>query len=102
MRNLFFLNNVNTDALSIVNQISILGKETSMILIQEAIHLALKDTRHTREMKRLLDNGVKVLLLEQDVVERGVADLLLNNVELIDYDRLIDFLFLENQRVINL
>jgi sulfur relay protein TusB/DsrH len=102
MRNLFFLNSLNTDALSIVKKVSKLGRETSIILIQDAINLALKDTRHTREMKSMLDNGVKVLLLDQDVKKRGLEDLLINNVELVDCDSLIDFLFLENQRVINL
>jgi sulfur relay protein TusB/DsrH len=102
MKNLFFLNTLNTDALSIVKKISEQGRETSIILIQEAILLALNNTEHTREMRSLLDNGVRVLLLDQDVEKRGVDDLLINNVELIDYDRLIDFLFLENQQVINL
>jgi sulfur relay protein TusB/DsrH len=85
-----------------IKKSSKLGRETSIILIQDAIHLALKDTQHARELKSLLNSGVKVLTLDQDVKKRGVADLLINNVELLDYDRLIDFLFLENQRVINL
>jgi sulfur relay protein TusB/DsrH len=102
MKNLFFLNTLNTDALSIVKKISKLGRETSILLIQEAIHLALKDTLHTQEMNSLVDSGVKVLLLDQDVAKRGLDDHLITNVELIDFDAIIDLLFLENQRVINL
>ncbi|WXG39237.1 MAG: sulfurtransferase complex subunit TusB [Candidatus Freyarchaeum deiterrae] len=102
MRTLIFLNKKEFDSLTLVEKLKEKGKDVGVVLIQDAVYLALGNNEHSGAVKDLLGKGVSFHALAKDLEKRGVQDYLISDVELIDYDRLIDLLFSEDQRVINL
>nr|MDO8081310.1 DsrH/TusB family sulfur metabolism protein [Candidatus Freyarchaeota archaeon] len=102
MKTLFFLNKKEFDSLTLVEKLKEKGEEVGVVLIQDAVYLALGNNEHSGAVKDLLGKGVGFHVLAKDAERRGVQDYLISDVELIDYDRLIDLLFSEGQRVINL
>jgi sulfur relay protein TusB/DsrH len=102
MKTLLFLNKKEFDSLTLVDILKEKGEEVGVVLIQDAVYLALGNNEHSGAVKDLLSKGVGFHLLAKDVEKRGVQDYLISDVDLIDYDQLIDLLFSENQRVINL
>ena len=101
MTTLIFKKNFDLDFLSIV-EILRKKEEVNVILVQDAIYLALRNTEHSSAIEHAVDEGVKFHLLKKDVEKRGILLNLIPTVELLTYDQVIDLLFLEGQRVINL
>jgi sulfur relay protein TusB/DsrH len=102
MKTLIFLNKFNLNLFPLAETLREKQEEVSVILIQDAIYLGLKNGEHSEATKHAIEKGVKFHLLTKDVERRGVIHHLISDLELIDYDRLIDLLFREDQRVFNL
>ncbi len=101
MKTLIFLNRLDFDSLLIIEKLREKGEEVEVILIQDAVYLALENEGGTN-LKRPMEKGVNFYVLERDVEMRGIKTHLVPKLELIDYDRLVDLLFSDNHRVINL
>lgn len=101
MKTLIFKKFFDLNFLSIVETLRN-KEEVTVILFQDAIYLALKNTEYSTAITHVVEEGVKFYLLKKDVEKRGILLNLIPNVELINYDQFIDLLFLEDQRVINL
>lgn len=102
MKTLLFLNKLDYDFLPLAEKLKEKGEEVEVVLIQDAVYLALENNGYSEEMRHVIEKGVKFHILEKDVQNRGVLTHLIPNLDFIDYDRLVDLLFSENQRVINL
>lgn len=102
MKTLLFLSKFNLGCLPLAEMLSEKDEEVSIVLIQDAIYIALKNSEYSEATRHAIEKGVKFHLLAKDVERRGVLNNLISDLELIDYDRLIDLLFREDQRVINL
>ncbi len=74
----------------------VLKIDAELLLMQDAV---LYVNKNVETNNRLASH--KVYAVKQDAVKRGLMDRLLDNVELVDYDMLVDLLFSEKQ-VINL
>jgi sulfur relay protein TusB/DsrH len=102
MRTLLFLNKKEVDSLTLIERLKEKGEDVGVVLVQDAVYLSLGNNEHSGAVKDLLGKGVNFHVLAKDLEKRGVQDYLISDMELIDYDRLIDLLFSEDQRVINL
>jgi len=101
MKTLIFKKNFDLDFLSMIKTLRNHG-EVKVILFQDAIYLALRNTKYSRAIEHAIEEGVKFHLLKKDGEKRGILLNLISNIKLINYDQFIDLLFHEDQRVINL
>ncbi|GEM_PF-1558895 len=102
MKTLIFLNRLNFDFIPIVEKLREKGEDVEVILIQDAVYLALENNGRNQNLESAIGKGVKFYVLERDVEIRGIKTHLQPNFKLIDYDQLADLLFSDNNRVINL
>jgi len=101
MRTLIVLKENEYEALSTVESLEKRGGEIALVMMLDAVYMATVAEENTA-VKDMMEKGSKVLLLKSDVERRGLEKRLLPGVELIDYEGLIDILFSEDQRVLNL
>ncbi len=78
------------------------NEEVSAVLSQDAVYMVVKKPITNSDIDKALQSGVKIYLLSKDAQKRGITKNLANGVELLDYDRLVDFLAQDNQKVINI
>jgi sulfur relay protein TusB/DsrH len=102
MRTLIFLNKFDPTFLSIALNMRAKDQEVSAVLSQDAVYMALKSSAKATDLSQAIKGGVKIYLLSKDVQRRGINEKLTNDLDLIDYDQLVDLLAQENQKVINL
>jgi sulfur relay protein TusB/DsrH len=101
MKTLIFQKKYDPDFLPLTEMLK-KKEEVNVILFQDAIYLAVKNAEHSKTIKNAIEKGVKFYLLKKDAEKRGILNNLISNLELINYDKFIDLLFLKDQRVINL
>lgn len=58
-------------------------KDAEVVLIQDGIYM---------DIKRLGDSGSKVYAVKDDVEKRGYGEIIPDNVEIIDYGKLVDLI----------
>jgi len=97
LKTLIFLNKLDDGFLFLIE-----GLRVSVVLIQDAVYLAVRGNKRSEAVQRAVERGVSFHHLERDVNVRGIRDHLLPGVELVDYDGLVDILFSEDQTVVNL
>jgi sulfur relay protein TusB/DsrH len=83
---------INANDMNALKQV--LGLETDVLLLQDGVYLLNKALNIN-----LGDR--KVHALDVDVQKRGLSDRLVDEVELIDYDGMVDLLF-SSETVVNL
>jgi len=101
MRTLVLLKAFDPELLSTVKELRGRGEEIEVVLLQDAVYLALRDSKHSEAVYDAIRMGVKFHLLTRDVERRGVLDRVFPDLSLIDYGRLVDLLFGEGTRVLN-
>ncbi len=101
MRTLIVLKENEYEALGTVESLEKRGGEIAMVMMLDAVYMATVAEDNTA-VKDMMEKGSKIFLLKRDVERRGLEKRLLPGVELIDYEGLIDILFSEDQRVLNL
>jgi sulfur relay protein TusB/DsrH len=58
-------------------------KDAEIVLIQDGIYL---------DVRKIENSGNKVYAIKDDVKKRGYTEILYKNIELIDYDKLVDLI----------
>jgi sulfur relay protein TusB/DsrH len=58
-------------------------KDAEIVLIQDGIYL---------DVRKIENSGNKVYAIKDDVKKRGYTEILSKNIELIDYDKLVDLI----------
>ena len=101
MRTLIVLKENEYEALGTAESLEKRGEEIALVMMLDAVYMATV-AEENAAVKDMMEKGSKVLLLRSDVERRGLEKRLLPGVELIDYEGLIDILFSEDQRVLNL
>ena len=101
MRTLIVLKENEYEALGTVESLEKRGGEIALVMMLDAVYMATV-AKENAAVKDMMEKGSKVFLLKRDVERRGLEKRLLPGVELIDYEGLIDILFSEDQRVLNL
>ena len=101
MRTLIVLKEKDPEPLGLAETIGERGGDVAFVLMLDAVYMATVAEENTA-VKDMMEKGSKVFLLKSDVERRGLEKRLLPGVELIDYEGLIDILFSEDQRVLNL
>lgn len=101
MRTLIILKDKDPEPLSTAEILREKGEDVGIVLMLDAVYMAT-GTEKDIPVKSMMENGVDFILLKRDVERRGLSTRLLPGVELVDYERLMDILFSEDQRVLNL
>jgi len=69
-----------------------------IVLMMDASYLALKG----EEIPQKINGGMSVYVLKDDVKRRGIQDLLIPEVQVIDYEEFIDLVLDSNVKTLNL
>ena len=69
-----------------------------IVLMMDASYLALKG----EEILQKINGGMSVYVLKDDVKRRGIQDLLIPEVQVIDYEEFIDLVLDSNVKTLNL
>ena len=101
MRTLIVLKENEYEALGTAESLEKRGEEIALVMMLDAVYMATV-AEENPAVKDKMEKGSKVFRLKSDVERRGLEKRLLPGVELIDYEGLIDILFSEDQRVLNL
>jgi sulfur relay protein TusB/DsrH len=91
MSRLIVLNTHSDDTLD-----KALKTDSEVVLMQDAVFFTNKNVEANNKLR-----DHKVYALESDVVKRGLKDMLIDGVELLDVDALVD-LFFSGKTVINM
>ena len=102
MGKLLVLKEEETDALKWANRLREKGEDVGLILMLDAVYLAKNSGENASVMKEIIEAGVEVFTLRRDAERRGLIKMLQSVVRLVDYDDLIDLMFSDGQRVLNL
>ena len=70
----------------------------TIVLMMDASYLALKG----EEILQKIKGGMSVYVLKDDVKRRGILDLLIPEVQVIDYEEFIDLVMDSNVKTLNL
>jgi sulfur relay protein TusB/DsrH len=102
MRTLIFINKFDPTFLPIALNMRAKNQEVSAVLSQDAVYITLRNSETASDLSQATKAGVRIYLLSKDVQKRGINEKLANDLNLIDYDQLVDLLAQEDQKVINL
>ncbi len=102
MKTVLFLNKFDPTFVPLALKMQAKNEGVCAILGQDAVYLALKNSKAAPDISEAAGAGIKIYLLSKDVQKRGITEKIAANLELIDYDQLVDLLAEENQKVINL
>lgn len=75
--------------------------DVGICLLQDAVYLGCKGRRVNRTLSTALKHGIPVFAAKKDVELRGLQTLLYPEINVIDYDAIID-LVLKYEQIINM
>ena len=102
VKRLVFLNRFDVSCLPIITELTATNDELGIVLAQGAAYFAVENGLSHEPVKTLIEKGTKLYVLATDVDRRGIRQKLFSEVELLDYNALVELLFREDQAVINL
>lgn len=102
MRNVLLLKEEDADSLKLVQMLADDGGEVNLVLTHDAVYHAIGNSKYSSDVESLMAIGVEIYALHEHVARRGLNNYVVPGSKLIDYDELIDLLFREVQRVLNL
>jgi len=102
MRTVLLLKEDDTDSLKLAMVLADDGEDVSLVLTQDAVHYANGNSKYSSDVRGLMAVGVEIYVLHEHVARRGLSNYMVPGSKLIGYDELIDLLFREDQRVLNL
>ena len=102
MRTVLLLKEDDTDSLKLAMMLADDGEDVSLVLTQDAVHHAIGNGKYSSDIEGLMTRGVEIYALHEHVARRGLSNYIVPGSKLIGYDELIDLLFREDQRVLNL
>jgi sulfur relay protein TusB/DsrH len=101
LKSLILINKIDIASLLLAKKLIGKNDQLSIILIQDAVFIAVRNNQYHETVEKILEKGVKFYLLATDVERRGIQHNLISGIELVDYDKLVDLLFIEDQKVVN-
>ena len=102
MRTVLLLKEGDADSLKMAMMLADDGEDFSLVLTQDAVHHATGNGKYSSDVRGLMARDVEIYALHEHVARRGLSNYMVPGSKLIGYDELIDLLFREDQRVLNL
>jgi len=102
MRTVLLLKEDDADSLELAAMLTDDGEDVSLVLTQNAVYHTTGNSKYSSDVGSLMARGVEIYALHEHVARRGLNNYVVPGSKLIDYDELIDLLFREDQRVLNL
>lgn len=99
---MIFLSKFDPDFLPIAENMMAKGQDISVVLIEDAVYFAIRNSEIADRVNRAMKCGLKLNALARDVERRGLRDHAIEGLRLIDYDQMVDLLLQESDKVINL
>lgn len=97
MKYLIWLSNGCASVKEVVSDLIAQNVDVEILLLQDGVYLADKGCPEASELK---DLGFKVHAVKHHVEERGITNRLIVDVNLIDYDDVIDLIMEKSDKVI--
>lgn len=76
-----------------------ISDEVALLLVQDGVFMIDKGCPHSKEVT---DLGLKVFAAKPHVEERGIANRLVTDVQLIEYSEIVDVIMEQYDRVVSL
>ena len=102
MSKLFVLKKKESAPLRIASSLGKRGRDVAVAMMLDAVYMAAEEGEQSDALRECIESGVQVYLLENDVERRGLRDLIIEDVKIVDYAGLVDLFFSEESSVINL
>ncbi|MGD2201300.1 MAG: DsrH/TusB family sulfur metabolism protein [Candidatus Bathyarchaeota archaeon] len=102
MKNLLVIKEKDPSLLVKATSLRRQGRDAAVLLMLDAVYLAREPGEHAEVLRDCLASGVDVHLLEEDIAKRGIESGLAAGINLVDFGGLVDLLFKDEQRVLNL
>ncbi len=99
MRFLIWVSSECTSSDEIVNSLRSRGNEVSALLIQDGVFLADRGCVHSRNLAEL---GIPVYVSKPHAEERGVLSRMISGVVLVEYEKIVDLLMEEHDKIISM
>ncbi len=99
MRFLIWLSSECTSLDELVNSLRSGGNEVSVLLIQDGVFLADCGCVHSRDLAEL---GIPVYVSRSHAEERGILSRMISDVVLVEYDKVVDLLMEEHDKIISM
>ena len=99
MKYLIWLSSDCTNLGELVNALNSGNNEIGLLLIQDGVFMADKGCT---ESKELLSFNLPFYACEAHVEERGIKDRLIDDVELVDYNKIINIIMEQYDKIISL
>jgi len=92
---------LKSESLSLVKKIAEKGLTPDIVLLSEAVYMLVDKKQYLSGVKKAIECGARFFALSQDASKRGIEKMI-NDVEIIDYEGLVDLLLEKSRSVINL
>jgi len=99
MKYLIWLSNDCSSVKEIASDLKKQDIDVEILLVQDGVFLADKGCHESAELKEL---GLKTYAIKHHVEERGIANRLAVDVDLIDYPNVVDLIMEKSDKVISL
>lgn len=99
MKYLIWLSSDCANLIELVNALKQGGNEIGLLLIQDGVFMADKGCP---ESKELISLNLHLYACEPHVAERGIKDRLIDDVDFVDYPKIINVIMEEYDKVISL
>ena len=99
MKYLIWLSNDSTSVKEIATGLKKQDIDVELLLVQDGVFLADKGCHESSELKEM---GLKIYAIKHHVEERGLANRLAVDVDLIDYPDVVDLIMEKSDKVISL
>ena len=101
MKALLIQNKSKIDFIPFAEKFNQQGIEVSVVLIQDGVYLSQGNNGYSKQIKQIMNQGIKINILAEDAKKRGLSKYILPNTNIIDYNQLVDTLFEDDLKVIN-
>ena len=76
------------------------GYDIGIVLMQDAV-LVTKKSEKSKILEKLLNNGIKIYVLEADCKARGIEEWVVDGVQKVGYEGFIDLLMEDYQKTVS-
>ena len=86
MSTLHTLNKSSFSHSTLASCIAVCLDSDAILLIEDGVYCGLENAPYSEDLQQLINRGIKVFALSNDVAARGLKDRIQHNIQLIDYD----------------
>lgn len=98
MSTLHILSKSPFDGAALTSCSQICGQSDAVIFIEDGVYCAVESQQHQRLLQQMLDKQVSIYALSADIIARGIGDMLIKSIQVVNYDEFVT-LTVNHQRI---